>query len=262
MKISTKFYFLALLLIISILTGCQTNEPEEIEEAKQPRQIFELDLILGFMPNTKPEITHSLLSPNPGLRGYLRGEIIELEARNTTKFSFYKWEIKTHPNTTKEIYKQNHTINMTQNHTIIAYFGCNQDSACEKDYLCKQGICVMPETRPTPSFGLAYSDIGNKTDKDKLQKVKQELINDRYTITTNPLLFNEVNATRINNQVFLAIIDTNAIIITNIEPTKQQTELKEKIKEILENIGFEETKIKAITTNQIKTHDLHDLFFT
>lgn len=251
-----KFFVYALIIISIILIGCGPQE-EILEEIQEPREIREVNLILGFMPNTKPEIDTTLLTPLPGLRGYERGEVLNVTARNTTKYTLYKWEITTN-NDTKEVLEQNYSLIITENYTIIAFFGCNTDDVCEEDYVCERGLCVMPTKRQTPPFRLAYSDLGDAEDKEKLQQIKQELREEKYSITSRIQLFNEINATAITNQVFLAIINKKAIIITDDAPPEHYTKFKEKLKQILRAQEFE---IKTMTNTQIRTADLHDLFF-
>lgn len=251
-----KFFVYALIVISMILIGCGPQEelPEIIQE---PREIKEVDLILGFMPNTKPEIDTTLLSPLPGLRGHEVGDVINLTARNTTKYKLYKWEIKT-SNDTKEVFEQNYSLTITENHTIIAFFGCNIDDVCEEDYECKEGLCVDITKRQTPPFRLAYSDLGDAEDKEKLEQIKQELRDEKYSITSRIQLFDEINATAITNQVFLAIMEKKAIIITDDTPPEHYTKFKEKLKQILRAQEFE---TKTMTNTQIRSADLHDLFF-
>lgn len=251
-----KLFVYALIAISIILIGCGSQEelPEIIHE---PREVKEVNLILGFMPNTKPEIDTTLLSPLPGLRGYSRGDVLNLTSRNTTKYTLYKWEITT-SNETKEVFEKNYSLSINKNYTIIAFFGCKIDDVCEEDYECKGGLCVEITKRQTPPFRLAYSDLGDVRDREKLERVKQELRDEKYSITSRIQLFDEINATTITNQVFLAIMDNTAIIITDDAPPEHYTKFKEKIEQILRAKEFE---TKTMTNTQIRSADLHDLFF-
>ena len=251
-----KQNILILLILAIIITGCQPTQ----EIIQEPVPLKELDLVLGFTPNIVPDLKQTLTTPRPGLRGIRENETITLQANNTEKYVLNRWEITPKDEETYTIYDETYSINMTKNYLVKVFFGCKTDEACNDRFMCEENLCIPSNRMKAPPFTLAYSELGEKDDKEILYELIDELQKIGYIGIRSPTLFQNVNARELDNQVVLAIFEKEAVIILGANSPRRQEEFAVELRTVLENQGLEQEKIKRIRSNLVRTQSLYDIF--
>ena len=130
---------LFLFIIVLFISSCA--QPIHVMEAD--RTFVQIDVNLGFVPNSNARYNASLITPSPGLHGFRLNDTVSLESYSNDLFVFYKWEVKPKNKESYEIFEEDYSFIIQEDHVINVFFGCNKNEACGEGYVCVDKLCKV-----------------------------------------------------------------------------------------------------------------------
>ncbi len=250
-----KIITIITLLLLVALTSCTTQEQVTIPEEKQVR----LDINLGFTPNINPEFNASMTTPSPSLYAYKENETENIIAHDTRLYKFSHYKIEPENEEKYEVTKNNYTLNLTQNYTVTAFFGCQITQACNKVSICENNKCKsIIEQEPQPKATITKPNSTIRIDETLATRIDNILKQLKFENIEHQT-FEEMTINQTHNQTTIAIFEQEIAIIRGKDTDLAQGVFERLIKDTLIGQGIDEAQIKNIRSNQLR-RDLYEIF--